>query len=72
MNAMNTKDLERLLMARAQSYQISELRQVKGRLYLVRMSGQEYRAVLLMTSFAYYRALSPGKNTAHLDHLLYP
>ncbi len=51
---MNELDVFRLLLARRDNYDISEIVPIGGRAYAIVMQGQRYTAVVLSTSFQYY------------------
>jgi hypothetical protein len=51
---MQEIDVVRLLMARTDNYGISRVFPLRGRLYTVTMNEEDYTAVVLTHSFAYY------------------
>ena len=52
---MNELDVFRLLLARRDNYDISEIAHMSGRAYSVVMKGKRYNAVVLPTSFDFYQ-----------------
>jgi hypothetical protein len=51
---MNEVDVFRLLLARRDNYDISEMKPIGGRAYSLVMGGRRYNAVILPNSFDYY------------------
>jgi hypothetical protein len=51
---MNELDVFRLLLARRNNYDISEIEHTSGRSYTIVMNGRRYNAVVLPNSFAFY------------------
>jgi hypothetical protein len=51
---MNELDVFRLLLARRDNYDVSEIKPIGGRAYTLVMRGQRYTAVVLSSSFQYY------------------
>jgi hypothetical protein len=51
---MNELDVFRLLLARRDNYDVSEVKPIGGRAYSIVMGGQRYIAVVLSSSFQYY------------------
>lgn len=51
---MKETDVLRLFLARRDNYGVSSITPLHGRLYTVEMNGVQYRAVMLLHSFAYY------------------
>jgi len=51
---MNELDVFRLLLARRDNYDISEIKPIGGRAYSLVMGGRRYNAVVLPNSFDYY------------------
>lgn len=52
---MTERDVLRMFLARRENYAVSKITPVHGRVYEVTMNGKQYRAVVLSTSFDYYR-----------------
>lgn len=52
---MDEKDVYRLLMARRDNYEVTAVEKIRGRRYTVRMKGKDYNAVVLFSSFQYYK-----------------
>ena len=52
---MNEQDVLRLLLARRDNYDISEIAHASGRVYSLIMAGKHYNAVILPTSFDFYQ-----------------
>jgi hypothetical protein len=52
---MTEDDVLRLLLARRDNYEISQIAHLKGRLYRVIMGEKHYTAVVLFSSFDYYQ-----------------
>lgn len=44
----------RMLLARMDTYDITHIEHIRGRIYTVTMAGQQYRAVMLVNSYSYY------------------
>lgn len=51
---MKETDVLGLLLARRDNYDISSIRPLHGSMYTITMQEQDYRAVILLTSFDYY------------------
>lgn len=52
---MNEADVVRLLLARRDNYEITQLAHLKGRMYRVVMRNNHYNAVVVVSSFEYYQ-----------------
>jgi hypothetical protein len=52
---MNELDVFRLLLARRDNYDISEIAHISGRAYSLVMEGRRYTAVVLSNSFDFYQ-----------------
>lgn len=51
---MNSKHVLRMFLARLDTYEVTNITHIRGRIYSVTMAGQQYRAVVLVNSYSYY------------------